>query len=82
MKNNTEPAVTVASITAAVAAVLALLAAFGLPVSPEQQTAILGVVAVIGPLVVGVLARRFVVPVSKLPAEGEPDSDPDGLNSI
>ena len=67
MKANTEPAITVAAITAGVTAVLALLAAFGLPLTDQQQTAILGVVAVIAPLVVGFIARRLVVPVAKMP---------------
>lgn len=62
MKN--EPAITVASITAGVTALLALAAAFGLQLSDEQQAAILGVVAVVAPLVVGFVARRYVTPVS------------------
>lgn len=60
MKN--EPAITVASITAGFTAVLALLAAFGLPLSDEQTAAILGVVAVIAPLVVGFVTRPQVTP--------------------
>lgn len=66
MKN--EPAVTVASITAGVTAILGLLTAFGLPLTDEQTTAILGVVAVIGPLVVGFIARRYVVPTNHVAA--------------
>jgi len=58
----TEPLVTVASITAAVTAFLALLAAFGLPLSDTQQTAVLGVVAVTAPLVVALLTRPRVTP--------------------
>ena len=58
-----EPLITVATITAAVSAVLALLVAFGIDLTGEQQTAILGVVAVAAPLVVGVVARRKVTPV-------------------
>lgn len=54
-----EPVVTVASVTALVAAVLALLAAFGLPLSGGQREAILGVVAVLAPLVT-IAARRWV----------------------
>ncbi|MGX4657115.1 hypothetical protein ACWCHM_26200 [Micromonospora sp. SCSIO 07396] len=56
----TEPLVTVGVVTAAVTAVLALLTAFGLPVSDEQQTAILGVVAVVAPLVVMAVGRSRV----------------------
>src|SRR5699024_10918723 len=59
-----EPAITVGTVSAAVAAVLTLLVAFGLDITEEQQTAILGVVATIGPLVAGLLIHRRVTPVS------------------
>lgn len=72
MKN--EPAITVASITAGVTAFLGLLAAFGLPLTDEQTSAILGVVAVVGPLVVGFIARRYVVPSNHVAAREEADS--------
>lgn len=55
-----EPLVTVGSITAGVTALLGLVVAFGLPISAEQQAAILGVVAVVAPLVVAVVGRRLV----------------------
>lgn len=55
-----EPLFTVGVLTAAVTTVLALLVAFGLPISDDQQAAILGVVAVAGPLVVAALARGRV----------------------
>ncbi|MFF3853694.1 hypothetical protein [Micromonospora sp. NPDC002575] len=55
-----EPLLTVGGVTAAGAAVLSLLVAFGLPVSDDQQTALLGLVAVLAPLVVAVLARGRV----------------------
>lgn len=61
---NTEPALTVASITAAVTAALALLVSFGLNISADQQTAILGVVAVVAPFVVGIATRPKVTPVA------------------
>lgn len=57
-----EPVVTTASITAGVTAAIALLVAFGVPVNDEQKVAIIGVVAVVAPLVVTV-ARRYVTPV-------------------
>jgi len=60
-----EPAITVGTISAAVAAVLALLVAFGIPVTDDQQTAILGVVAALGPIVTGLIVRRKVTPTSK-----------------
>lgn len=59
----TEPAVTIGSITAGVTAALALLVSFGLSISADQQTAILGVVAVLAPLLVGALIRPKVSPV-------------------
>jgi hypothetical protein len=55
-----EPAITIGTITAAVAAVLALLASFGLHITDDQQTAILAVVAVAGPFIVGALIRPRV----------------------
>lgn len=61
MKN--EPLVTVAGISAAVSAVIALLVAFGLDLSTEQTAAILGVVAVLAPLAVTV-ARSKVTPIA------------------
>lgn len=53
-----EPVLSVGSITAGVTALIALLVAFGLDLTEAQTTAILGVVAVAAPIVVGVLARR------------------------
>ena len=70
----TEPVVTIASITAAVAALIALLTAFGVPLSDDQQKAILALVAVAAPLVAAVLARRHVTPESKL-VTPEPPAD-------
>ena len=64
MKN--EPLVTAATIVSAVTAVLALLVAFGVPVTQEQQVAILGVVAVLAPLIVAALARPKVTPHSNV----------------
>jgi hypothetical protein len=58
-----EPLVTVASITAGVAAILGLLVAFGVQLTGDQEKAVLGVAAVVAPLVVGFVARRKVTPV-------------------
>jgi hypothetical protein len=55
-----EPLITVGAITAGVTAVLALLVAFGLSLSADQQAAILGVVAVVAPLVVSLVGRGRV----------------------
>lgn len=62
---STEPVLTAAGITAAVAAVIALIVAFGVELSEVQTTAILGVVAVLAPLVV-TIARRYVTPNDKV----------------
>jgi hypothetical protein len=62
MKN--EPAVAVGTITAVVTALLALLTAFGLSLSADQTAAILGVVAVLGPLVAAFVTRSKVTPVT------------------
>lgn len=55
-----EPALTVGTITAAVTAVLALIVAFGLNLTAGQSAAILGVVAVIAPLVSAYVTRGKV----------------------
>ena len=61
MKN--EPAITSGSVTALVTALVGLLVAFGVPLSTEQQTAIIGLVAVAAPIVAALLIRRKVTPV-------------------
>lgn len=63
MKN--EPAITVASITAVVAAIIGALVAFGVNLSDDQQKAILALVAVVGPVVAGLVTRRKVTPVGQ-----------------
>lgn len=59
-----EPLVSTGVATAAVTAILTLLVAFGLSITDDQQSAILGVVAVLGPLVAVAFARNKVTPVS------------------
>lgn len=61
---NREPLLTTAGIAAIVSAIVALLVAFGLDLSEGQTAAILGVVSVLAPLIVGLLARRKVTPTS------------------
>ena len=63
MKN--EPLVTVGGVTAAVAALLSVLVAFGVPLSDGQQTALLGLVGVLAPIAVALVARSKVTPVDK-----------------
>ena len=59
-----EPLLTVAAVTAVATALLGLGVAFGLPVSDDQQAAILAAVAAVAPIVVGLIARRYVTPVA------------------
>ena len=61
----TEPVISTATVTSAVTAVLALAVAFGLPLTDAQQVAILGVTAVVAPLVV-IYARRWTVPSAQV----------------
>lgn len=56
----TEPAQIIGWITAAAAAAIALLVAFGVELTEDQRTAILSAVAVIAPILAG-LAIRFRV---------------------
>lgn len=58
--SNTEPARVVGSITAGVTAVIALLVAYGFDISNEQQVAILGVVAVLAPVIAALITREQV----------------------
>lgn len=66
MDQNNEPVVTVGAISAAVAAVIALLVAFGLNLSADQTAAIMGVVAVIAPVVAALVARKFTVSLNRV----------------
>ncbi len=71
---NKEAAVTVGGVTAAVAAVIALLVAFGVDLTQDQQVAILGVVGVLAPIAVGLVTRGQVFSkdtVSKLTGRGD-----------
>lgn len=60
---NREPVAIVGTITGIVTALIALFVAFGLDLNRDQQTAILGVVAAVAPLVAAYFARRRVTPV-------------------
>lgn len=55
-----EPSAIIGAITAAVSAIISLLVAFGLDLSPDQQAAILTVIATVGSLVVGFVVRGQV----------------------
>lgn len=53
----TQPVMKAGSVSAAVAAVIALLVSFGLPITDAQTNAILALVAVVAPLVTAYLTR-------------------------
>lgn len=70
----TEPVISTATVTSAVTAILALLVAFGLPLTDGQTAAILGVAAVAAPLVV-IVARRWTVPAAQVVERTERQAD-------
>ncbi len=54
----TEPVFSAASIVTVVTAILAALVSFGLPVNANQQAALLGAIAVVAPVILGLIARN------------------------
>ncbi len=62
----TEPALTTGVITAFVTALLALLVSFGVHITNDQQAAVLGIIAVTAPFLVGLAVRPKVVPLAKV----------------
>ena len=54
-----DPAGLAGTIGAIIGAIITLLVAFGVELSPAQVQAILGLVAVAGPLVVAAVVRRY-----------------------
>lgn len=63
-----EPILTTASLTAIIIAVIALLVAFGIPLTDDQQKAIIALVGVIAPFVVWAIARRSTTPSKNVAA--------------
>lgn len=59
-----QPLLTAAGLQAAVGAVIALLVAFGLKLTGEQTAAVLGVFAVLGPIVTAFATRTKVTPLA------------------
>ena len=59
-----EPLITIASMTALVAALIALATSFGLDLTGDQQAAIMGVLAVAAPFAVAFAGRSQVYSVS------------------
>ena len=68
-----EPALIIGLVTAAVASVLVLLAAFGVDLTPEQQVAVIGVIAGVGPLVAVIITRGKVTPAAVVVEALNPD---------
>lgn len=56
----TEPLISVATVTAVVTVLIGVSVSFGMHITEDQKTAILGVVAVLAPLLVGVIGRTKV----------------------
>jgi len=59
---NQEPVLTAAAVASFVSAVLALLVAFGVGLSPDETAAVMGVVGVVAPIVAAYFARKRVTP--------------------
>ncbi len=59
-----EPLAATATAVALAGALLTLAVAFGVDLTPDQQAAVLGVVAVIAPIMVAVIVRAKVTPVA------------------
>ncbi len=57
-----EPLISISSIVAAATAIVALLVAFGVPLTEDQKVAILGLVGVIAPVIVALVTRGKVTP--------------------
>ena len=58
----TEPVAIIAAITTLVEAIIATLPLFGVPLTVEQQAALMAVVIAVGGVVSAVLARPLVTP--------------------
>jgi len=60
---HTEPVLAATTLVSVVASILVLLRSFGVQLSDDQYNAIINVVAIVGPVVAGLWARRRVTPV-------------------
>lgn len=59
-----KPVITVSSIVALVTALLTLLVAFGLPITPDQREALIGLVAVAAPFIIAAFVHPRVTPLA------------------
>lgn len=72
-----EPAVIIGAIASVVTSLVALAVAFGLDLTQDQQTAIVGVVVTVTPLIVGIITRQYVfAPATVAALEAEPEVAP------
>ena len=58
----TEPATLIGMITGIVSAVIALAVAYGVDIGEDQTAAIMGLVAVLAPIIAGIVTRSKVYP--------------------
>lgn len=65
MNTETRPVFTSTTIVAVVTAVIALFVAFGVELSNEQTAAILGMVGVFAPIIVGIYSSQKTTPLAK-----------------
>lgn len=72
---STQPAAAVSTITAVVSAAITLVVAFGVNLSTDQTAAILGFVAIVGPLVSGLITRTKVTPTAQIVDADDPGQD-------
>lgn len=66
------PLLTRATITGVVGAVLALLVAFNVDLTPDQEKALVGLAVALAPIVAGVWARFKVTPTAEVVAQINP----------
>lgn len=71
-----EPLLTTGTVAALVAAVVTLVVAFGADLTETQTAAILGVAAVLAPMLVGLVARSRVTPNSAVVASRQDGTGP------
>ncbi|PYJ11240.1 MAG: hypothetical protein DMF06_03250 [Verrucomicrobia bacterium] len=83
------PLITTAAITSIVGAVISVLLAFGVHLTPEQSAAIMGLITVLAPWVVALVGHNTTTPLANPTAkDGEPlvrasgDSTPPQTRSI
>ena len=78
-----EPVITANTIVAFITAVIVLAVAFGLPMTEQQQAAIVGVVIIVAPILAAFWARTNTTPLSRpRDADGEVLTRIDGTQPL